>query len=140
MNPATASPPSAGTDELTSTTSPANAHGIDPEDERVVPVALARLVETARSALQAVEVNAVYTPLDAVTAMEQTTLVLHRLGGHFDVYVGDFSKAGATSMGRARDLLDQARAELSAARNHLVLDGESSTTMPLTAAAEIVAV
>jgi hypothetical protein len=101
---------------------------IDPDDEQAVPAALARLVESARFALRAVEVNAIYTPADAVTAMEQTTAVLHRLAGHFDLYVGDFSKTAATSMGRARDLLRQTRSELSDTRNDLALDGESTMT------------
>ena len=61
---------------------------------------------------------------------KQTTEVLHRVGGHLDLYVGDFSTAGGKAMGRARDLLRQVRSELSDARNHLAIDSESS---PMTA-------
>ncbi|MCY1141498.1 hypothetical protein OWR29_26170 [Actinoplanes sp. Pm04-4] len=73
---------------------------VDAEDERAVPEALARLVDTARATLRVMEINAIYPPEVAVTAMEQTTGVLHRLGGHIDLYVGDFSTAGGQAMGR----------------------------------------
>jgi hypothetical protein len=95
----------------------------------VGPEALTRLVATARFTLQVLEINAIYPPLDAVAALEQTTEVLHRISGHLDLYVGDFSVAGGQAMGRARDLLRQARSELSAARNHLAIDSESPSAV-----------
>ncbi|MBG0568201.1 hypothetical protein [Actinoplanes aureus] len=126
MDAVSADPPSAVAAEPVDVAAPTDVVTIDPEDERVVPEALTRLVATARFTLRAVEINASYPALDAVAAMEQTTEVLHRLGGHFDLYVGDFSAAGGTAMRRARDLLRQVRSELSDARNHLTIDSESS--------------
>ncbi|WP_430788204.1 hypothetical protein [Actinoplanes sp. G11-F43] len=123
------SPPTVAAEPVESA-APAQTITIDPEDEHVVPEALSRLVASARFTLRAMEVNAIYPPLDAVAAMEQTTEVLHRVGGHLDLYVGDFSTAGGKAMGRARDLLRQVRSELSDARNHLAIDSESS---PMTA-------
>ena len=131
MEDVNADRPPADADEPSDSASPTAAITIDAEDERVVPEALARLIDSAQFTLRAVEINAIYPPQVAVAAMEQTTQVLHRLGGHLDLYVGDFSTAGGQAMGRARDLLRQVWLELSAARTHLAIDSESS---PVTAA------
>jgi hypothetical protein len=92
------------------------------EDATVVPAALAALVGSARTALRAVEASGVYPPEMAVAAVEATTAVLQRLSAHFEPYVGDYSRAGATSMGRAHESLRQARTALSDARHQLALD------------------
>ena len=121
--------PSAPTDEPDGPPSSAGVIEIDPDDEQAVPAAFDRLVAAAQLVLRAVEVNATYTPRDAVTTVERTTAVLHRLiTGHFGMYVGDFSAAGARSIQRAGDLLGQARSQLSDARNHLTLDDQPPTT------------
>lgn len=134
MDIATALPPPAPTDEPVAPVLAAGLLEIDPEDEQVVPAAFARLVEAALFVLWAVEVTGIYTPQDAVITVEQTTAVLYRLSGNFDLYVGDFSTAAGKSMGRARDLLRQARVEISDARNHLTLDDQTPKTPPPAAA------
>ena len=87
-----------------------------------MPVALAALVAAARDAVRAVEASAVYPPEVAVEAVEATTAALQRLGTVFEAYVGDYSRAGGRSMGRACESLRQARTALSDARHQLALD------------------
>ncbi len=92
------------------------------EDSTAVPTALAGLISSARHALRAVVSNPVYSPEAAVEAVEVVTAVLHRLSEHFEPYVGDYSPAGAETMGRVRESLEHARAALSEARHILSLD------------------
>jgi hypothetical protein len=123
-------------DELDVSGPAASMIEIDPEDAQVVRTAFAGLVDAAHLALRTVEVDAIHTPLDAAILVERTAAVVHRLSGHFHLYVDDYSAEGARSMGRARDLLRQARAEVSDARNHITLDDQSPATPTLRALAE----
>ena len=132
MDFSTPSPGPTPGDESPRVESVANVALVAAEDASVVPTALAALVGSARDALRAVEASAAYPPEAAVDAVEATTAVLQRLSTHFEPYVGDYSRAGGTAMGRARESLRQARAALSDARHQLSLDNLSAEQTPPT--------
>lgn len=100
----------------------AGAAGIDPEDERAVPAALMAMVEAARHACIAIEVNAIYPAQVAVEAVEDVVAALARITARVTAYAGDYSDRAEKGLARTAELLGDARAELGEARAHLRLD------------------
>lgn len=94
---------------------------IDPDDATVVPAALLAMITAVQETHRVLQGNANYPAIVAVGAVEDVVARLVRICHHLLPYVGDYSRRGATAAGRAEELLEQARAQLSSARHHVVI-------------------
>jgi hypothetical protein len=84
------------------------AAGIDPDDEHAVPAALTALIEAARHASIAMDVNGIYPAQVAVEAVEDVVAALERMTTHVIAYAGDYSKRAQKGLTRTVELLGDA--------------------------------